>query len=501
MRKSNIHIVEIVPFVAGLVCAFAFCAPTMARAAESEPNAVFGVLSDIHLVPADARSVEKFKSTLRYLDLRKVDGVVVCGDLTHRGSIPALMGFGRVWREVFPLDRRSDGGHVERLFVYGDHETENMYCAVYTNNWAREGCLEEMRMLDIYSNDRALLWKRAFGDDYHPIERRRVKGYDFVLAHIVMGEEPGLRWGEPLYIPGLEEFFATNTFDKTRPFFFVQHKIPRGTVGGDKIWGQDDGRTTDLLAKYPNAVAFCGHKHRNATEERMCWQGAFTAFMVPGHFALATEEGRENGVSSGDRPSHSPQLQMPRLDTSEASQGFVMSVYDDRIVVERREFAKGGEVAPPWVVPLPNDGSMSFAERAARAAVPQFGKGDVVAVREICGYDRSGRATEQLSVEFPPINGGKNLPRAYDYEVTVILKKAYVRRVVGMKRVFSSKCHLAPEWDTVPIVCLFGKNELPSDHDTLEFEVRPANAYGAQGEPIRSVSRSFNPTPSATTLW
>ena len=39
------------------------------------------------------------------------------------------------------------------------------------------------------------------------------------------------------------------------------------------------------------------------------------------------------------------------------------------------------------------------------------------------------------------------------------------------------------------------------DHETLEFEVRPANAFGAQGEPIRSEPRSFNPTPCATTLW
>ena len=33
------------------------------------------------------------------------------------------------------------------------------------------------------------------------------------------------------------------------------------------------------------------------------------------------------------------------------------------------------------------------------------------------GADRSGCATDQLSVEFPPINGDKG--RAYDYEVTV----------------------------------------------------------------------------------
>ena len=35
--------------------------------------------------------------------------------------------------------------------------------------------------------------------------------------------------------------------------FYVQHKIPKGTVGGPTQTGQDSGRTSALLAKHPNA--------------------------------------------------------------------------------------------------------------------------------------------------------------------------------------------------------------------------------------------------------
>lgn len=465
-----------------------------------QPNAVFGVLSDVHLILNDARSKDILVRTLKYLDARGADGVVVCGDLTLRGTIPELMTFADVWRSVFPGDRRSDGGHVERLFIYGDHETENFYCPIYTNAWTREGKMEAMRRIDIESNDRALQWKRAFGEEFAPIVRKRVKGYDFVLAHFVNRDEPGLRWGEPLFIPGLEEFFTTNHFDAAKPFFFVQHKIPRGTAGGPKIYGQDSGRTTAILSKHPNAVAFCGHKHRMASDERSLWQGAFTSILVPAMFALQTDAGRENGACSGDRAASDPPRQMPRINTLDGSQGLVMSVYDDRLVLERREFAFGGEVAPPWIVPLPNDGGQAFDVRAERAAVPQFARGATVTARERRGRDRNGKATDQIEVSFPSA-WTEGVSRAYDYEVRAVLTKQYVTRIVATKRVYSPKCHLSAAQDTGPVTCVFAKSEIPSDHNEIVFEVRPANAYGREGAAIRSEPRSFNPTQPAQNPW
>ena len=479
-----------------------FFAKPVPKAARTEsaaaPQAVFGVLADVHLEDEPAR-IEAFKRVLRYFDGRKADGVVIAGDLTRLGKIPELMAVGRAWREVFPGDRRSDGEHIEKLFVCGDHETENMYCPIYADMWSRQpGMMDEMRRLDIYTNDRPLQWKRAFGEDYAPIRLKRVKGFDFVLANFVIRDEPGLRWSEPSFIPGLEEFFATNSFDRTKPLFYVQHKIPKGTVGGAAIGGQDSGRTTAILGRHPNAVAFCGHKHRMCTDEHSLWQGAFTALEVPALYACSTPAGRENGRSSCDSADPVPPLQMPAPATeADGPQGLVMSVYADRIVFERREFQFGEAVAEPWVVPWPNDGSASYEARREREDVPRFAADAAVAVRSVCGKDRKGTPTDQLEVSFPAARSTSETPRAFDYEVRAVLTKADVTRIAASKRVFSPKCYWPESHDTNAVTCVFAKSEIPSNRDSLVFEVRPLNAFGRAGEPIVSAPYLADRTPAA----
>ena len=472
--------------------------PPVRAESAAAPQAVFGVLADVHLTQDPAR-LAMFERTLRCLDARKVDGVVIAGDMVQTGTVPDLMTFGEVWRKVFPGDRRSDGGHVEKLFVYGDHETENMYCPIYTNEWARQpGKMEEMRRLDIYSNDRALQWKRAFGEDYAPIRLKRVKGFDFVLGQFVIRDEPGLRWSEPSFIPGLEEFFATNAFDRTKPFFYVQHKLLKGTVGGAAIGGQDSGRTTAILAKHPNAVAFCGHKHRTFQDERSLWQGAFTAVEVPALIAPSTPAGHENGLCSCDSADPVPPLQMPSLSPwADGHQGLIMSVYADRIVFERREFQFGEAVAEPWVVPWPNDGSMSYGRRKARAGVPQFAAGASVSVRSVRGKDRKGTPTDQLEVSFPAARSAAGTPRPFDYEVRAVLTKADVTRIAASKRVFSPRFYLPETYDTNAVTCVFAKSEISSNRDSLVFEVRPLNAFGRAGEPIVSAPYLADRTAAA----
>ena len=97
---------------------------TASMAWAEEPLARFGVISDIHLLPSDSHRSDVLRDAFKYMDARKADGVVACGDLTQNGTVAELRAFGDIWRAVFPGNRRSDGEHVEKLFVYGDHDTE-----------------------------------------------------------------------------------------------------------------------------------------------------------------------------------------------------------------------------------------------------------------------------------------------------------------------------------------------------------------------------------------
>ena len=59
-----------------------------------------GVLSDLHIV--DAESTKPFEAVLRIFDKAKVDGVIVCGDLTDYGTETQLELVADTWFRVFP---------------------------------------------------------------------------------------------------------------------------------------------------------------------------------------------------------------------------------------------------------------------------------------------------------------------------------------------------------------------------------------------------------------
>ena len=461
-----------------------------------EPEIRFGVLGDVHIdqrhfgEPGGGSSVAKFRRALRYFDSRAADGVVICGDLTHDGGIAELKRLEATWREVFPDGRRSDGGRIEQLFAFGDHDVEKpfWYMKYQPNALKNPKLIADMTTNHIAYVDRAKVWKDVFGEDFAPVMRKTVKGYDFVLAHLVNADEDGLRYADPLHIPGLEEFFATNSFDRVKPFFYVQHKIPRGTVGGPYQSGQDAGRTTAILSRHPNAVGFNGHKHRTATEELSLWQGAFTEIQAPGLASLLTAAGRENSKCSCEAPCSTPPQQMEPLDSIDVGHAMVVSVYRDRLVIDRVDICRDGEpVAAPWTVPWPNDGSAAYERRGVGAPVPRFAADAKVSVAKRRGKDRAGNETDQVVVSFPPARA----PRAYDYEVTAVLSKGVVTRIVSQKRVYSPRCYWPERYDTNDVVCVFGRTEIPDNHESVKFVVRPMNAWGRAGEAIESVSDEY----------
>ena len=455
------------------------------------PELRVGVLGDVHLAgwdfggPGGGPSVERFRRALRYFDSRAVDGVVIAGDLTHNGEITELKRLAETWREIFPEDRRSDGGRVERLFAFGDHDVEKpfWYMKYRPDELKKPEVVAYLTTNHIAYIDRAKVWRDAFHEDFQPIVRKTVKGYDFILAHLVNLDEDGMRYSDPLHIPGLEEFFETNSFDRVKPFFYVQHKIPKGTVGGPFQSGQDSGRTSAILSRHPNAVGFNGHKHRTATEELSLWQGAFTQIQAPGLASLLTAAGRENSKCSCEAPCSTPPQQMEPIDSIGGGHAMVVSVYRDRLVIERVDICHGGEpVAAPWTVPWPNDGSAAYERRGAVAPVPRFAADAKVSVAKRRGKDRAGNETDQVVVSFPTARA----PRAYDYEVTAVLSKGVVTRIVSQKRVYSPRSYWPERYDTNDVVCVFGRAEIPDNHDSVRFVVRPMNAWGEPGEPIES---------------
>lgn len=452
-----------------------------------------GVLSDLHI--HTPRTAETFEHALRVFDAERADAVVVCGDLSDHGVRPELSLVAETWRRVFPQDRRSDGEPIVRLFIYGDHDTglnpktlERVYPDAGFR--ARE---------DIPTHDRKAIWEETFGEPWEPVQIKFVKGVPFVLYHFNCTDAHGdsSHWAYGQHAWGLPEFLAAHEVELkgASPFFYVQHRVMRNTAGGVVIWGQDDGFSTKALSTWPNAVALFGHAHMTAVDERLAWQGAFTAIEVPSLSYCVTECGRENGFALDDADFREadkvrPVRQMAKIDAGTghravSRQGYVMDVFDDGLCVSRRCFLSDRALGPDWRIPLDCASPESFRPpvRARRCGSPEFPSGAVAEAVRRRGTDRAGRETDQIVVTAPVAHERESGIRAYDYEVQPVVTKGLVRRAALAKRVYPPDILQAGD-SAASVTCVFAEQELPSDRDEVAFVITPISAFGVRGRSL-----------------
>lgn len=428
-----------------------------------------GVLSDIHIdapkrdfrIFGDTRTFEK---ALAYFRERDVDGVIIAGDMADTGMRYQLEIVANAWYSVFPGDKGRGGRHVEKLFIYGNHDMEGC------NNWGFNKRHQHAASFqrEIIANDPKGAWEDFFHEPYAPIWAKTVKGYRFFGAHWKAGHKEG--------ISELDSFFAAQAqgIDPAKPFFYIQHQHPKNTCHYGHAWGEDDGTATRVLGHFPNAVAFSGHSHTSLTDENAVWQGAFTSIgtsslrFVGGMFkAVAGKEGYENERGN----------LMPKYEgVWEARQGQVMNVYADRIVLERRDFLRRAEpLGDDWVIPWPPTSPKPFAPGNNRLAnlPPEFAEGASAAVSEQNGV---------LSVEVPAATGNAGV-RTFDWVLTCEQGGAqkFVRHVVDYN------CRNAIARAKGSLRILLPKSYFPAGKSTLKISPRSFNAE--TGRPLSVVVR------------
>ena len=106
-----------------------------------KPELVFGVISDIHVTTPE--STAAFRKALAYFRDRKVDAVVVAGDLSDWGLKSGLKYVADAWNSVFPGDRAPDGRKVEKLFCTGNHDYDGWWYGDMTLDMHVQGYFED----------------------------------------------------------------------------------------------------------------------------------------------------------------------------------------------------------------------------------------------------------------------------------------------------------------------------------------------------------------------
>ena len=472
------------------------------------PSLRVGILSDVHV--DGARPAQNLERALRYFDKRRVDAVLIAGDLTTWNRIREFRLMAETWFKVFPDDRRSDGEGIERLFVTGNHDVDGFAYA-----GARYKSLEEAKEDGFFFN-RERFWRELFHEDYKPVSVKTVKGHTFVLRNWIsrlgeafpLAKEVGCR-PEP---NPTADFLASLDLPKDRPFFYVQHEMPNDTVNASWLvkgerWGNghDDGTSTRFLSKYPNVIAFSGRSHNSLTDEMSIWQGAFTAVNCSCNCGFVfTAPGRENGWSCDDF-NRDPPFEMAPIDIYKVNQGLVMEVYDDAVVLERHEFRYGHRLGPDWVIPTGPDAPKPYTieNRLKEAKRPAFPAKAAVKVwggegcgRDAAGRKRAGESHEQVYVSFPAARTVDGSPvRGWDYAVRAELVAGDVVNTLCERCVFSEGAFYAEEDETLPVVCAFNRKDLPAKagkRQKIRFTVTPRSCWCVAGEPIATPLMSLD---------
>jgi predicted phosphodiesterase len=431
------------------------------------PELRLGILSDIHIRGADTTGT--FLSALAWFRERGVDGVVIAGDMADHGLVPQLQLVADAWFKVFPGDRGDAGRHVEKLFVYGNHDWEGLRYP------GKE--FYEKHKGEALANDWGGNWERIFKEPFAPVWTKEVKGYTFIGCHWWKGKE----------IQAVADRLAKEgKLGGPRPFFFIQHPHPAGTVYGPWAWGAWDDRdfARKALNPFPNAVALSGHSHYSLTDERSVWQGEFTSIGTSSLSYTGEVYGRENGEIPGKGAGD---FHQPAFSTQNGRQGMLLTAYADRLVIERREFVYGESLGEDWVLPVPQKGEFAFDRRAAFCKAPEFAAGAKAAVARGKGKNRANREEEQVTVTFPAAVWKDWRDRVFDYEVRAVISTCDVVKPWCTKRVYDPGYYLGRgrASDGRPLSCVFGVAELPKG-EAFRFEVRPAECYGKEGAPLRS---------------
>lgn len=467
------------------------------------PNLKFGVISDVHVICANTDrgscgNTRTLDHTLMWFDQQGVDAVMVAGDIADAGLVSELQVFADAWFRMFPNDRSLlDGRKVERVFIIGNHDWEG-YAYGYDVFGRKSNTLRDDWIRDFGLKK---TWQRLFHEEYSPVFKKNVKGYDFIGAQ--WDGDAGANWQG---MHAIKPWFEKNgsKLDPSLPFFYVQHPHPKDTCYGSWAWGKDNGVSTEALSKFPNAVAFSGHSHYPLTDERTIWQGSFTSLGTASlrYAGCPDEEFRADGgyENTGGDTKDNPAAEktMSKMRTTNTRSGMLVSVYDDRTVFRRRDFRNDIDLGPDWVMPNPATDSrpFAFAERAVKSIAPEFDAAAAVTAKlgtvipngnkrkikpKMTDKEKKALEVPSVNISFPAVKRTfKTIAWRYDVTAEYEDGKPALR-----KRVLANDFHLPHTMAEKSYNLSFLLSRLPKGY-RFRFAVTPYDCFGNAGRTIRS---------------
>jgi len=314
-------------------------------------------------------------------------------------------------------------------------------------------------------------WQRIWGEPYVGAWHREVKGYHFFGRHF--------RTEEIKTAELVKEIDAKCGLAKSgRPFFHFSHIRAHANLNR-------------ALRPYPNAVGFFGHWHASAAN----WNQIHMLSSGPTLQCPSCAPMGNNSLGA-------KKFDWTKVDIEGAEaagknrQGYVVRVYDDMVVFQRREFGRGGSLGTDWVMPIVSEDSgkcegwkhpFSKDELKKKIGEPQFRDGAKLEVAFSAAGTQSGgeqkgtTSTESASLHIKiPLADGNKDSRVFLYNVEIRGDADVLHKSVYASGVNMGIGHEPNKGVTTLVV---PQSELPRG-ETLAMTATPFSSLGTHGKSI-----------------
>ncbi|MCI9625877.1 MAG: hypothetical protein HFI90_03745 [Clostridia bacterium] len=310
-------------------------------------------------------------------------------------------------------------------------------------------------------------WYPTSGPGYY---HKVIDGYDFLFLNTESANQTQANW--------LSEKLLEITKNKTemnKPIFVAGHRPLAGTVL-DSQYAVNAPAITNVLAEYPQVVAFSGHSHINMNDEKSIHQKNYTSLNTGSMSYIEIDRG--NNFQMHTNAGQVASFEIP------VTQCYFVEVFSDRVEFDRVAVnADWGDARPHFIPSEPfNNTGVSIGERWTVDMT-----GDIKSKFQYTAEKRKGSApTFAADAKVTAkIEGGKALvtfSQAEDVQklryYEVAMRDAAGNDVKSMK--------VLPEhyFSPVPRTLTYEFTDIPQFGGSYTFGVRGVDTFGNRSEAI-----------------
>jgi predicted phosphodiesterase len=320
-------------------------APIMAPSAEEPedpleaPDFRFGVISDTHIGYTGRGSThypnhERLAKVLKWYNSKNAAALAIVGDITHNGYESEYDTFNAAWN--------ANRGNLKLIAVMGNHDA---YPQSSTSDYSAAIRYEQkIALADGKVSDKTNYHYTLEGYHFIVINGGRSNYFDQANMRTPGEKANTADENNPFYAAikdwTIQQIQAAIAADPNKPVFLFLHHPLKNTFYVSDEWytaAFGDGDSS-VLNDYPQVVAFSGHIHSPNNDPRSIWQKGFTSVNTVTLAYMEMEKAGSTAKYLGDSTDGVTTRTYPKIGTSAAAQGMLISVKGPKVTIENWDF-------------------------------------------------------------------------------------------------------------------------------------------------------------------